>query len=117
VIQQLIEKVLAVDPTASLWLYNYYCEYCGRFLYDNEAKCKKCGTTVKHPARHPIPFVKSATATQKLIIWVRNMVEQRKIDESIIRLMIDSTVKFMNDPTITPEQYHYNIIKILVEGL
>lgn len=61
-----------IDPGAG-WVYNRHCEYCGKFLYPEETtRCKKCHTPTDNALRRPIPFLQSATAIEKLILWVRS---------------------------------------------
>jgi len=70
--ETLAELIIKFDNKSEEWVYNRHCEYCGKFLYPEETKhCKKCKTTIKNPVKRAIPFLNSATAIEKLILWVR----------------------------------------------
>ena len=67
----LAELISSLDPSAE-WAFNKHCQYCGRFLYPEETvACKKCGTAIKSPVTRPLPFLTSATAIEKLLLWLR----------------------------------------------
>ena len=69
--EHLADLIAKIDPISKQWVYNRHCGYCGRFMYVDEVKCKKCRTAVC-PILRPIPFSSSATAIEKLLIWLRN---------------------------------------------
>ena len=49
-------------------LLNYQCQ----FLYPDNTECKKCRRQTTDPVLRVIPFLTSATAIEKLTLWVRD---------------------------------------------
>jgi hypothetical protein len=68
--ETMAEVIIKLDPSAR-WVYNKYCRYCGKFLYPDNIECKKCRRPTTDPVLRVIPFLTSATAIEKLILWVR----------------------------------------------
>jgi len=108
--------IISIDPSAD-WVYNKYCGFCGKFLYPEEvnSRCKKCKTLVTssdHPiVKRPIPFLSSATAIEKLIVWMRNHAHKSLLDKiaDIIRVWIRSNR--------SPETYRLEIVIACVNAL
>lgn len=67
--EKLCIAIINIDNSAD-WVYNYHCESCKKFLYSDNQSCRKCGQKITDPIKIPIPFVKSMTAIEKLIIWL-----------------------------------------------
>jgi hypothetical protein len=63
-------KILSFDPKAQ-WVYNRFCRTCARHIYPNDIICKKCKTSVADCIKHPLPFLTSATAIEKVVLWIR----------------------------------------------
>ena len=72
----LAELIIKIDPGAERWAFNRHCGYCGRYMYQDESNCKKCHSKTR-PMLRPIPFMTSATAIEKLLMWLR---ETNRID-------------------------------------
>lgn len=73
--ENLASLILQVDESAD-WVYNHYCGYCGKFLYDKDLetqKCSKCNSPTEDKISRPIPFNTSGTACQKAVEWVIKM--------------------------------------------
>jgi hypothetical protein len=71
--ETLVKAILLIDPEAH-WVNNRYCEFCAQFLYVeslDDKKCKKCKTEITDPTSRALPFLTSATAIEKLILWLR----------------------------------------------
>lgn len=71
--EALSELVVDIDRNATRWAYNRHCKNCGRFLYPEEVEhCKKCKHAAVDHIKRAIPFLNSATAIEKLVIWIRD---------------------------------------------
>lgn len=110
--ETLAELVIKHDPAAEKWVFNRHCSFCGKFLYPEEiTKCKKCKKSVKESLKRPIPFLTSASAVEKLIVWVRNNQFTELRDQ-----IADIINKWMNS-TRTADTYRLEIIIACVNVL
>lgn len=85
--EHLAELITQIDRNTFGWVYNRHCKFCGRYLYD-ETKCKKCHTPTNNPILRPIPFLSSATAIEKLILWLRNS-KRTEILNAVLAIISD----------------------------
>lgn len=72
--EELAFSILRHDRSARKWIFNHYCSNCSRFLHIEDitgGKCRKCGTSTTTAIGQPIPFLTSATAIEKLLVWLR----------------------------------------------
>lgn len=110
--ENLAQLIIKHDYTASSWVFNYYCSNCARFLYQDDLAsgiCKKCKTKTETPVGHPIPFTTSATALEKLIIWVRDFQGIRLgLDKALV--MIQSEFQFWLSTTCQTCVYRQSIV-------
>jgi len=100
------------DPDADKWAYNKHCSYCGKFLYPEErdSKCKKCGVKANNAIARAIPFLTSATAIEKLIIWIKDR------DGNLINRISSIMSDWMLSPH-NPESYKLKIVIECVDAL
>ena len=108
--ETLAELILSADPAAKTWIYNKHCGYCGKFIYRDETECKKCHTSVLKAISRPLPFLSSATALEKLIVWVR----QRDRD---LTGRISTIIQAWLQSNRTPESYRLEILIACVNAL
>ena len=99
------------DKPVRDWIFNYYCTRCARFLYIEDftnSKCRKCGAPTKDAIGHAIPFLVSATALEKLIVWIRS----NKLLANCIPLILSEFDTWINGRSSTI-QYHQAVIDIV----
>jgi hypothetical protein len=85
--EALAEAIVKSDPTAE-WVYNKYCPYCGKFLYPEEtSNCKKCKSPADKPVKRVIPFLTSAVAIEKLLLWVRDNKKDTQLLENVVSII------------------------------
>jgi len=99
------------DPSAESWVYNKHCGHCGKFLYQDEHKCRKCKTSSRNNIKRPIPFLSSATAIEKLICWLR-----RKGHNELLSKVIDIYLMWVKSDR-SPESYKLEIVITCVKDL
>ena len=107
----LAQVIISADPSAT-WVYNKHCPYCGRYLYPEETvKCKKCKTSTTNALSRPIPFLSSAAAIEKLLIWLRNP-KYKEILNQVEKIIIS----WLNSDR-GPDTYRLEIVVICVNRL
>ena len=74
-------------------------------------KCKKCGTPVSDPIKHPLPFLTSGSAIDKLLAWVRSVNDPELISE--ISKIIDSWLRSGR----SPESYKLEIVIAVIKRI
>ena len=108
----LAELIYNADPSAN-WLFNLHCSYCGKFLYPEEmkvSKCRKCSTDTSKALKRTIPFLSSATAIEKLLMWLR--AKRKEMVPSILSI-ISSWAKSSR----SPDAYKLQIVIACVDAL
>jgi len=110
--EALAEAIIKSDSTAE-WVYNRYCSYCGKFLYPEETgNCKKCKAPVNEPVKRVIPFLTSAVAIEKLLLWVRNNKRDAQLLENIVGI-----IKTWTQSQRSAETYKLEIVIACVNAL
>lgn len=110
----LAELIVKLDPGSDYWVYNRHCEQCGKFLYPEsiEAKqCKKCNAPMKNPIETPQPFLTSATAFEKFVIWLK------KRDEPELLSLIDGIYSRWLKSNKGAESYKEEVVAICLHRL
>lgn len=107
------EVVCRLDRDADKWVYNRYCRYCGKFIHPEDgAECPKCKTPTSNPVKRALPFLSSATAIEKLIIWVRRDGASPQLVNRISEIF-DQWIKSAR----SPETYRLEIVIACVNAL
>lgn len=112
--ERLASRVIAITPEDSQWVFNRYCQNCGRFLYTDDW-CRKCGTEADDPIKHPIPFANSATAMEKLMLWLKRHQASIGGYNLMVAKLSDITLEWMADDTNDIIVFHSNLIETVLE--
>jgi len=106
--------VMTKDPSAGSWVYNRHCQFCGKFLYPEESssKCSKCNTQVTTPLLRVLPFISSATAIEKLLVWTRRYPELQQLRKDIIQIM-----SRWLESDLEPDRYRMEIVVRYINAL
>ncbi len=90
-----LSKLIARISPREDWAYNKHCHNCGVFLYEEDKKnnrCRKCkafndfgvGESCPNaPVFRALPFLTSASAIEKLLVWVRSKKDDSKTFEEL----------------------------------
>lgn len=107
------EAICKIDSEADKWVYNRYCRYCGKFIHPEDTNvCAKCKTPTTDPVKRALPFLSSATAIEKLIVWVRRDASNCKLTERIGDIFGQWVIS-----NRSPETYRLEIVIACVNAL
>ena len=117
----LAELISKIDPT-STWQYNEYCPKCGTFIHDGKNQCRKCNCNFlsNTPIKNAIPFATSATAIEKLILWLRDNKNTESENQDFYTNLYSKVchiIKGWLDSERTPESYRVHIVIICTNAL
>ncbi len=112
--EALADLIVKIDPEADYWVYNRHCESCGKFLYPESIsaeQCAKCKADVKNPVETPQPFLTSATAFEKFVVWLKRQ------DNSELLSLIDEAYSRWLKSDKGAESYKEEILAVCLHRL
>ena len=119
--EKLAAIILKHDKSAKDWVFNFYCQSCARYLYPEDlanGTCKRCKAKTENAIGHAIPFLTSATALEKLIVWVKSRaIRDPHLHAVLVHIQSITNNWLHPDTSLTVSEYRELVVDAVAAGL